>query len=75
MQIVPYESAVIPGQSGSKYSMPIGLNGKDHITMVKFASAKDSAYQTLSSQLILMLQESYEGVNDRWMKWRRDLGT
>ena len=60
-------------QTGQKYKMPVGLDGKNHVTMVKFSSSKDSAYETLSSQLLLMLTKSYRDVYDRWDIWNRDL--
>lgn len=41
--------------------------------MVKFSSLKDSAYDVLSTQLVLMLKETYKNVNDNWDNWERDL--
>ena len=66
-KVVKRESAVIPGQMNVG---ELGLN-KNHETLVKFSSAKDSEYDGFCDHLIDVMKKPYTAVNDRWAEWDR----
>jgi hypothetical protein len=69
MQVVPKDSATIPGM---KNDLVVALN-KDHHGLVRFESADDPDFKTIVRSLILELRKSSKPINDRWAERRKEL--
>lgn len=62
MQVVPRESAVVPGAADAE---PIVIHA-DHVNMVKFASEEDNGYKIVSGHLRIMAQSASYVITSRW---------
>ena len=69
--MVPRASAVVPGAANAE---PIAIHA-NHIEMVKFASNKDSGYETVSGHIYIMVQRARDVITSRWEMEGKVAGT
>ena len=57
----------MPGQADAE---PIAIHA-NHTDMVRYGSANDNGYRTISEELQIMTQEASEAIRLRWQTERR----
>ncbi len=66
-QVVPQESAVVPGAADAE---PIAIHA-DHINMVRFSSKENNRYRTVSGHLRIMAENACNIIASRWEEEER----